>query len=402
MIAKLKLVLAASVAASLLAGPAAAEDIKIGFLGGITGPIESLVPPIIDGAQLALTHINAQGGLLGGNNAVLVLGDTTCADATKAADAADREVNVDKVVAIIGALCSGATIAAANNAAIPGGVVMVSPSATSPAITTLEDKDLLFRTATSDAYQGEVLARVIKKRGVSNIAITYVNNDYGKGLADSLNAAFPKEGGTVAISQAHEDGKADYRSELGALAASGATDLVVIGYADGSGGTIVRQGVESGDFNMFFSADGNVSDKLAADLGAQIDGKFVLTKPGVPEVPGATSFNNLAKEAGIKLDGPFVPNAYDSAFVIALAIEKAGSTDRAAIAKELRGVASAPGEVILPGEWAKAVEAIKAGKDINYEGATGSLEFDAAGDVSSVFVETEVRDGKVVEIGMAE
>lgn len=362
----------------------------------------SLVPPIVDGAQLALRHVNEQGGLLGGNNAVLVVGDTTCADATKAADAADRVVNVDKVVAIVGALCSGATISAANNAAIPGGVVMISPASTSPAITTMDDKDLVYRTATSDAYQGEVLARLIASKGVTNIAITYVNNDYGKGLAESLASAFPNNGGTVAVNEAHEDGKADYRSELGSLAASGVTDLVIIGYADGSGGTILRQALETGDFTQFFSADGMVSDKIAAELGSQLEGKLVMTKPGTPEIPGAASFNKLAADAGVKADGVFVPNSYDAAFIIALAIEQAGSTDRAEIAKHIRDVASAPGDVILPGEWAKAVEAIKAGRGVNYEGAAGGHDFDENGDVSTVFLHTEVKDGKVVELGLAE
>jgi branched-chain amino acid transport system substrate-binding protein len=394
--------LACGVAMLAMTGVAKAEDIKIGFLGGITGPIESLVPPIVDGAQLALRHINEQGGLLGGNNGVLVIGDTTCADATKAADAADRAVNVEKVVAIVGALCSGATISAANNAAIPGGVVMISPASTSPAITSMDDKDLVYRTATSDAYQGEVLARLIAKYGVSEIAISYVNNDYGKGLADSLSNAFPKGGGKVAISEPHEDGKADYRSELGALAASGTTNLVIIGYADGSGGTMLRQALEGGDFSMFFSADGMVSDKIATEIGGQLEGKMVLTKPGTPDIPGAANFKTLAEEAGIKADGVFVANSYDAAFLIGLAIEKAGSTDRAAIAAALRDVATAPGEVILPGEWSKAVAAIKDGKDINYEGATGSIEFDAAGDVSSVFLETVIKDGKVTELGLAE
>ncbi|GIL00827.1 MAG: branched-chain amino acid ABC transporter substrate-binding protein [Alphaproteobacteria bacterium] len=402
MIATLRPVLAAGIAVAAFAGPATAEDIKIGFLGGITGPIESLVPPIVDGAQLALRHVNEQGGLLGGNNAVLVVGDTTCADATKAADAADRVVNVDKVVAIVGALCSGATISAANNAAIPGGVVMISPASTSPAITTMDDKDLVYRTATSDAYQGEVLARLIASKGVTNIAITYVNNDYGKGLAESLASAFPNNGGTVAVNEAHEDGKADYRSELGSLAASGVTDLVIIGYADGSGGTILRQALETGDFTQFFSADGMVSDKIAAELGSQLEGKLVMTKPGTPEIPGAASFNKLAADAGVKADGVFVPNSYDAAFIIALAIEQAGSTDRAEIAKHIRDVASAPGDVILPGEWAKAVEAIKAGRGVNYEGAAGGHDFDENGDVSTVFLHTEVKDGKVVELGLAE
>ncbi|MCG6857702.1 MAG: ABC transporter substrate-binding protein [Salaquimonas sp.] len=400
--ANLKVALAAGIAAAVISGPAMADDVKIGFLGGVTGPIESLVPPIIDGAQLAIRHINEQGGLLGGSNAVLVIGDTTCADATKAADAADRLVNVENVVAIDGALCSGATISAANNAAIPGGVVMISPASTSPAITTLDDKDLVYRTATSDAYQGEVLSRLIAGKGVKEIAITYVNNDYGKGLADSLANAFPKTGGKVLISEAHEDGKADYRSELGALAASGTPNLVIIGYADGSGGTILRQALEAGDFTQFFSADGMVSDKIASELGSQLEGKLTMTKPGTPKIPGADSFNKLAKDAGIKADGVFVPNSYDAAFIIGLAIEKAGSADRAAVAKAIREVALPPGETILPGEWSKAVAAIKAGKDINYEGAVGSDDFDANGDVTTVFLNTEIKDGKVVELGMAE
>ena len=136
--------LAASVAgAAMLAASVAAQaaDVKIGFLGGFTGPIESLVPPIHEGAKLAVKQINEQGGILGGQ-LVMVQGDSTCADATAASNAADRMVNAEKVTALVGPLCSGETIAAANSAAIPGGVVIVSPAATSPALTTLDDKDL--------------------------------------------------------------------------------------------------------------------------------------------------------------------------------------------------------------------------------------------------------------------
>lgn len=401
MISTTKRMLVAGVAVAALAVPAHAEDIKFGFLGGMTGPIESLVPPIADGAQLAFTHVNEQGGLLDGQNAVMVIGDTTCADATKAADAADRVVNVENVVAIVGAQCSGATISSANNAAIPGGVAMISPASTSPAITTLDDKDLVFRTATSDAYQGEVLARLIKASGVDNIVVTYVNNDYGKGLADSLANAFPKEGGSIAANVAHEDGKADYRAELGQLSGTGVTDLVIIGYADGSGGTILRQALEAGDFERFFSADGMVSDDIASELGSQLEDRLVMTKPGTPEIPGAATFTKLATDAGIKADGVFVPNSYDAAFILALAVEKAGSTDRAAIAKAVREVALPPGEAIGPGEWEKAKQLIAEGKDINYEGATGPSDFDDAGDVSTVFMHTIVKDGKVVEVGPA-
>ena len=128
MLPKLKMVLATGVALACLSGAAPAADVKFGFLGGVTGPIESLVPPIIDGTNLAATHVNEQGGLMDGKTIEFVVADTTCADATKASDAADRLVNVENVSAIVGPLCSGATISAANNAGVPGGVAMISPS----------------------------------------------------------------------------------------------------------------------------------------------------------------------------------------------------------------------------------------------------------------------------------
>ncbi len=397
----IKRALCAGVAITALAAPLSAQaDVKLGFLGGFTGPIESLVPPIGDAAKLAATHINEQGGLLGGQNIEVVTGDTTCADATAAANAADRLVNVENVSAIVGALCSGATISGANNAGIPGSVVMISPASTSPALTTLEDNDLVFRTAPSDAYQGEVLARLLKAKDVSDIAITYVNNDYGKGFADALEAAYQAEGGTVAAKEAHEDNKADYRAELGSLSSSGATTLVVLAYADGSGQTIVRQALEAGDFAVYVGGDGMVSDTLPANAGGSIDG-MIATRPGTPEIPGAAIYADLATAGGLDPAATFAAQSYDAAFLLALAMEKKGSADRDGMAAALREVASAPGEVILPGEWEKAMKLLADGADINYEGASGQHEFDSSGDVPGIIVEMTVADGAFVEVGPA-
>lgn len=401
MLPKLKMVLAASVALAGLSGAAMAADVKFGFLGGVTGPIESLVPPIIDGANLAVKHVNEQGGLLDGKTIELVVGDTTCADATKAADAADRMVNVDNVSAIVGALCSGATISSANNAGIPGGVAMISPASTSPALTTLDDKGLVFRTATSDAYQGGVLARVVQAAGKDNVAVTYVNNDYGKGLAEEFAAAFEAAGGTVAASEAHEDGKADYRAEIGSLSVTGAEALVILAYADGSGQTVLRQALEGGDFDVFYGGDGMVSQTLADNVPAA-EGKIIMTRQANPATPASQAFAVGATATGLDPNATYAGNSYDAAFILALAAEKAGSTDRAAISKAVRDVASEPGETILPGEWEKAKELIAAGKDINYYGAAGSQDFDDNGDVPGVFETLAIEDGKIMSTGAAE
>ena len=395
-----KRVLATAVAATTLAlsGMAQAE-VKVGFLGGFTGGIESLTPPIFDGAQLAVSQVNEQGGLLGGQELVMPTGDTTCSDASAASNAADRMVNTEQVTAIVGALCTGATIAAANNAAVPGGVTMVSPASTAPAVTDLDDNDLVFRTVPSDAFQGEMLAKLLISKGIDEVVVTYVNNDYGRGLSEAFTAAYEAEGGTVAENLAHEDNRADYRSELGTLSSTGVPNLVVLAYADTSGQTVVRQAYESGMFTQYIGADGMVGDSLVEAIGADVLDGMIATRPGSPELPGTEMFQAQAEEAGIDPSAVFAAQAYDAAFLLALAIEQNGSAEREGLNEALRSVASAPGEVVLPGEWEKAVELIAAGTEINYEGASGTHEFDANGDVPGVVLEMVIEDGAFTSKG---
>ena len=398
---RLAVVLAAGAAMAAVSA-AHAQEFKLGFLGGFTGPIETLVPPIHAGAGLAVAQVNEQGGILDGRTLTLLQGDSTCIDTTAASAAADRMVNSEKVTALVGPLCSGETIAAANTAAIPGGVVLISPAATSPALSGLNDNDLVFRTTPSDAYSGQVLAKLLKDRNYGSIAITYVNNDYGKGFADATAAAFEALGGKVAANEAHEDGKADYRAELGSLSSSGAEVLVVLAYVDGSGQTIVRQALEGGDFDKFAGGDGMIGDSIVGAVGeGKLDG-FIGVKIGSSETAGTALFTEAAKAAGFDPAGSFVAQSYDAAFMLALAIQKNGSDSREGLSAALREISSAPGEVILPGEWKKAVELIAAGTDINYEGAAGSHEFDDKGDVPGVIIETVIEGAGFKDVGPVE
>ncbi|MDB5530490.1 MAG: amino acid transporter substrate-binding protein [Devosia sp.] len=397
----LKTLLTMAVAATTLsiAAPALAEDVKLGILADLTGPIESLAPPIVAGAQLAFDEVNAQGGILGGGKIIPVVGDSAC-DATAASAAADKLVNTDQVTGIMGAFCTGATIGGANSAAIPGGVVMISPAASAPALTTLADNDLVYRTTPADSLQGVKMADLLLARGVKDVAVTYVNNDYGKGLADVFAATFTAGGGTIAANIAHEDGKADYRAELGNLV--GSQNLVILAYASGSGQTMLRQAVESGNFTTYVGGDGMVGDDLLTGIDAAAVEGLTATRAGAYAGDSATVYAKLATDAGQDPTATYAPQAYDAAFLLALAVEKNGSAKREGLSAALRDVASAPGEKILPGEWTKAVELIKAGTDIDYEGAGGPLDFDAAGDVPGTIVYLEVEGGKFVEKGAIE
>ncbi|GAB4353212.1 MAG: ABC transporter substrate-binding protein [Gammaproteobacteria bacterium] len=389
-----KRLLATAALATLWGGSvlAAGDEIKIGVLLGFTGPIESLTPAMAASAELAMKEVSDSGLLLGGKKLVPVRADSTCVDAAAATAAAERLVTSDKVAAIYGADCSGVTTAVANNVAVPNGVVMISPSATSPALTTIDDKGYFFRTAPSDARQGQVLAKIARDRGVKNIAITYTNNDYGKGLAESFGEAFKSLGGKVMISAAHEDGKADYSAEVGALAASGADYLAVFGYLDQGGKGIVQTALDTGAFDRFVFADGMIGQSIVDAIGDDLTGAFG-TAPG-SDSAGAGKFAEIAKAAGIDANGgPFRGESYDAAALIALAMQAAGSADRTAIRDNVMKVANAPGTKIFPGELAKALKILKEGGDVDYVGAT-NVEFTEVGEAAGSYKELEVKGGK--------
>ncbi len=388
----------AAVASVVLgAGVANSAEVKIGLLWGTTGPVAQFVPPMKAAADLAMSQVNAQGGIGKGDKVTLILADTKC-DGKTASAAALKLVNINKVVAINGALCSGATIAAANTVAIPTGVVMISPASTSPAITNLKDKDFVFRVTPADDFQGKVLADVIKKRGIKKIAITYIQNDYGRGLAEALKKNYEKIGGVVAGYAAHEGKKASYRSELATLKKGGAKYLVVIALAADSGPVLIRQSLERGYFHKFIGVDGVNNDEMLAKIGwKNVQGMF-LTNPGsVPGTAGEKAYLSAFKAASPKSVGkPYAANAYDATFMLALAVEQAGSKDRTKVRDALRKIAGPGGAVVLPGEWAKAKKLIAAGTKINYQGAAGPQDFDKNGDVIGVIDVFEVKGNKRV------
>ena len=387
----MKMFLASFIITILLGSGALADKIKLGILLGFTGPIESLTPNMATSAEIAWKEISDSGQLLGGKKIVAIRSDSTCVDASAATAAAERLITSEKVVAMVGADCSGVTAAVANNVAVPNGVVMISSSATSPALSSIDDKGYFFRTVPSDSRQGKILAGIVIDRGIKNVAITYTNNDYGKGLANSFSIAFKKKGGTIAITAAHEDGKADYSAEVAALAASGADDLVVFGYLDQGGKGIIRASLDLDAYSRFILTDGMIGQSILDDIGDGMTGSFG-TMPG-SDSDGAAVFANLLKKNNIESIGPFVGESYDAAAIIALAIQAAGSMDRAALQAKIMDVANTPGEKIYPGELAKALKILSKGGNINYEGAT-NVEFDEVGEVFGSYRELEVKDNR--------
>ena len=386
-----KITIATLLSVAMLTTTVVAENIKMGVILGFTGPIESLTPTMAGSAEMAFKEASDSGILLNGSTIEVVRADSTCIDAAAATSAAERLITSDRVAGIMGADCSGVTTAIANNVAIPNGVTMVSPSATSPALTDIDDNGYFFRTAPSDARGGEILAQVVIERGVSKVAVTYTNNDYGKGLADSFSSAFTALGGTVTMDAAHEDGKGDYSAEVAALSASGANELVVIGYLDQGGRGIIQSSIDSGAFSRFVLSDGMIGQSLIDNVDGDLSGSFGTIAGSDSE--GAAIFKTVASSNGIPGDGPYEPESYDAAALMILAMQAGNSSDRASIAANIMNVANAPGEIILPGQLAKGLEILSNGGQVNYQGAT-NVEFTEVGESTGSFKELEIGNGK--------
>tara|TARA_R110002049_G_scaffold23545_7_gene83541 strand:- start:29234 stop:30424 length:1191 start_codon:yes stop_codon:yes gene_type:complete len=394
----MKKMLMATTAAALLAGnawaDAHAKEVKLGVEFGFTGPIESLTGPMAAGAELAMKEVTDSGMFMDGAKVVSIRADDGCIDNGMAVAGAERLI-AEGVSGIIGGDCSGVTGAILQNVAIPNGMVMISPSATSPGLSTMEDNGLFFRTSPSDAREGEVMAEILTERGVKSIALTYTNNDYGKGLADAIESSFKAAGGEVTIVAAHEDGKADYSAEMGALASAGGDLLVVAGYLDQGGAGVIKAALDSGAWDTFGLPGGMIGENLPKTIGPDLNGSY-------GQIAGSEGqgIDKLVEMAGDAFDAtsPYTPESYDAAALFMLAMQAANSTDPAEYKEKILEVANAPGEKIYPGELGKALELLKAGTDIDYVGAS-AVELIGPGESAGTYRMIEVKDGKNETIG---
>ena len=381
------------------------DKAKLGALIPMTGGLQAYGESCLTGIKLAVEQVNKDGGVLG-SELIIRVGDTNT-NPQVGIDAAQKLVSIENVFGIVGALSSGVTIPVAQSVASNAKTPQISPASTSPVIKDLDDKDFLFRSVPSDAFQGVALAQVVDelayKLAYKNIAIVYLNNDYGKGLDESFKKAYEKLGGQVSISVPYEPGNASYRGELAKAASTNADALLLIAYPE-NGITILRQAIEGRYFTKFLFTDGLKAPEIIDAIGAKfLNGSFGTAPQAMKDTDAAKlydiAYKNKFGEAPPK---PFIDTSYDATFVLALAAEKAGSLKGEDVKAQLRAVANAPGEVILPGEWAKAKKLIAEGKDIQYMGASGSIDFDDDGEVAGTFAHWKIEDGKIKTVKVFE
>lgn len=378
---------------------AMAQEIRVGTLMAHTGPLKEFGPNIQNGVVLAAKQMAAAGFQMN-----LFHEDTETAP-IPGTNAARKLVNIDKVVAIVGALSSGVTLAVSESVTIPNNVILISPASTNPLMSILpadKGKDFLYRTCPSDALQGVVAGKLCASYN-KTASVLYVNNAYGQGLAEQFKASFEKRKGKVLAMVPHDEKAAEsYTAELRKALAGNPDRLCAFSYPQHAA-LYLKEAIEFFKYKRFLFCDGTKSFDIVKAVGARnVEGQMgtVAASPGGEAL---VLFSADYKAAFGELPPlPYITNAYDAMAVIGLAAyaAKAKGLPLTAtnIRNNLRAVANPPGETILPGEFKKAFSLLDKGKKINYEGAGGSIDFDENGDVRTPIEVWKYSKGKIVTV----
>lgn len=384
-------------------GQQQAGPVKVGILMPLTGDLGSLGGAMADAAKLAVKQVNAAGGVLG-QQVEPVVRDTQT-DSGAARDAMDQLVNIDRVAAVVGAAGSPMSIAAlqvAEAAKVP----MVSPSSTSPTLSLPEtDKGNWFmRTPPTDEVQSAVMAQLVLGEGKKRAAVLALNNDYGQGFAQFFKQHYEAKGGQVVAEVLYDPKGTTFTSEVGKVAQANPEAVILIGYPD-TGSVILREAYQAGmlQSTTWLMSEGLQSDDLATMVGKGSDGKFIVeglrgTRPQAAGPLADTFKKDFEAEYGKAPAGPFDAHTWDAAALVLLAIEKAGSLDGTKIRDAILAVSAPPGTKVT--DLAEALKLVRAGQDIDFDGASGTLNMNEIGDVLSDYEVWQVgADGKTQIVG---
>ncbi len=357
---------------AVLAVPAmAADTIKLGVAGAHSGDLASYGLPSVNAAKLVVEKVNANGGI-DGKKVELLVEDDVCKPEV-ATNTATKLVS-DGVDVVLGHICSGAT-----KAALPiyrnAGVVVMSPSATNPALTQSGDYPNFFRTIASDDAQARTeVDFAIDNLGAKKIAVIHDKGDYGKGLAEFARKFIEQSGGKaeVVLFEGVTPGAVDYSAIVQKIKRSGA-DAVIFGGYHPEASKIITQMRKKRLKTHFISDDGVKDDTFIKVAGKYAEGVYATGPKDISKNPLAKQAVEEHKKAFGSDPGAFYQEAYSAALALLNAIDKADSTDMAAVKKALQSH-----DVDTP---------------------VGKIHFDEKGDAVGVgFAMYQVQGGKYVEV----
>lgn len=368
------------------------EPVRIGVVTSLTGTLGSDGPGWADAARLAALEINAAGGPLPGRPIQLVVLDDETNPA-RARSIGERLIQED-VVGIVGAAASSITLGVAD-VTVPARIPQISCCSTSDLITAFNDNRdpadrFLFRTSPPDGQQSLVVAITADDLGCERLAILHLDDDYGEpfgvGIEEAFIAKTADRGGSVVARVPFPDEQSTYVTQLTQVRDAGPDCIAMVAFP-GSGGTIVRDwaSLSNTPAVTWIGTDGVRAPGFVTEVGDPnlIDGFYGTSPITDAATPEYNAFQDRYRAVFGSTPIPFSSNQYDAMALLGLAIARAGSTDGDAVRDALREVASPPADrgLARAGRLQEALLTLLAGRDIDYQGASGNCNFDEWGDV---------------------
>ena len=361
-------------------------QLKVGTLLPATGDLAFLGPPEFAGVDLAVSEIDAAGGVLG-QPVVNEYGDSGDTKTDLASQTVDSHLSKG-VQVIIGAASSGVTFTVIDKIT-SNGVLQISPANTAPSLTDYPDNGLYFRTAPSDVLQGAVIATVASDLGLTSGATIAREDPYGVGLQDAFVKDFEAAGGTITSALTYDPAAPDFAAEVAEIAATDPEFVQVVGFEETTKllQEMIKQGIGPQDVQIFL-VDGNISTTAYKDFPKDtMTGVIASVPTGDPSVD-VEAFNARLLEQDPNLtDFAYGAQAYDATILVALAADYAGCADGTAIAAAMPMIANADAGGEACQTYADCLAIIQAGGQPNYDGVTGPLDFNEYGDPKAATID---------------
>lgn len=368
------------------------NQLRLGLLLSLSGNLAAQGNSMQDSARLLIETVNSCRGI--GNQAIQLFSEDDQNQVAVGQTGITELIKTNRVGTVIGAIGSEISNATVNTA-VENQTVQISPASASSVLTERakrgDFRGFWYRTTSPDAFQGEALARLAQQRGFKTVAILASNNDYGNSIVQAFETTFKQLGGTISDTPSRYSASAVYLSEVDwARGFLDAPDAVLIVANPDLGSTILRTaaetGVWSGNTRVLLPASMKTED-LATRVGQSLDGRF--TASGVlgiaPQTssPAFNAFRDLFIARYDREPSRYDATTWDAAAVAALAAEAAKATSGAAIKTQIPRVANPPG--IEVSDICQALSQVRDGREINYQGASGTVDFTPAGDAVGTY-----------------
>jgi len=342
------------------------ETLTIGALLPLTGDAAVLGKEVQQAIKLAADRYNEGNS----DKQINVIFEDTKCNGRDAVTGLQKMLTIDNVEALIGPICSAATLAVAPIAE-QYEIILISPASTNPTIS--DAGDYIFRVVPSDDIQGKAGARIIYDMKFRNGAVLFTNNDYGVGLKDVFIDSFYLLGGNIVAEEAFEQGAADFKTQLTKIKQANPSFIYIVAYP-GEAGILLKQ-IQEMDLSVGLFATEGIKDPSVLESAGEAAEGLILT---FPEQVKSKEYNHFATLYLVQYDvdpGTFAAEGYDAFNIIALAYELSET----------------------PQDMKDALNALE-----NFNGASGIITFDEHGDVDKPYIPLIVIKGEFIPFEMRE